>query len=102
MSTAPSALSDVMSNSYDPLNSDSGQSSAPVAAVAQASAPATPSTAPPSASAPAFSGYSQPAASDSGAASQPAPTSRLGAILGAVAKTVSTGLAGIPDKGRPS
>lgn len=30
------------------------------------------------------------------------PTSRLGAILGAVAKTVQTGLAGIPDKGRPS
>src|ERR1700676_2169528 len=30
------------------------------------------------------------------------PPSRLGAILGAVARTVSTGLAGIPDKGRPS
>lgn len=32
----------------------------------------------------------------------PQPTSRLGAILSAVAKTVSTGLSGIPDKGRPS
>lgn len=31
-----------------------------------------------------------------------APTSRLGAILSSVAKTVDTGLAGIPDKGRPS
>lgn len=30
------------------------------------------------------------------------PPSRLGAILGAVAKTVSTGLAGIPNQGRPS
>ena len=30
------------------------------------------------------------------------PSSRLGAILSAVARTVSTGLSGIPDKGRPS
>lgn len=30
------------------------------------------------------------------------PASRLGAILGTVAKTVSTGLAGIPNQGRPS
>jgi len=33
---------------------------------------------------------------------QPQPTSRLQAILGAVAKTVTTGLAGIPNQGRPS
>jgi hypothetical protein len=32
----------------------------------------------------------------------PQPTSRLGSIIQAVAKTVSTGLQGIPDKGRPS
>jgi hypothetical protein len=38
---------------------------------------------------------------DDGADSAP-PQSRLGAILGAVARTVSTGLSGIPDKGRPS
>lgn len=32
----------------------------------------------------------------------PAPQSRLGSILGAVARTVDTGLAGIPAGGRPS
>lgn len=32
----------------------------------------------------------------------PQPTSRLGAILGAVARTADTGLAGIPAGGRPS
>jgi len=33
---------------------------------------------------------------------QPKPTSRLQAILGAVAHVASTGLAGIPNQGRPS
>src|SRR5689334_9676974 len=51
---------------------------------------------------------SQPSASSGGVATSESdaretpPQSRLGAILGAVARTVSTGLAGVPDKGRPS
>jgi hypothetical protein len=51
---------------------------------------------------------SAPSPQSGGVASGPddgadsAPTSRLGAILGAVARTVSTGLSGIPAGGRPS
>lgn len=47
----------------------------------------------------------QAATQDPNAATAPTPaqpTSRLGAILSSVAKTVDTGLAGIPNKGRPS
>lgn len=42
------------------------------------------------------------AAPSQAAPAAPAPTSRLGAILQSVAKVASTGLQGIPDKGRPS
>lgn len=64
--------------------------------------PVTPNIPPPDGSNAAPPG-APPATTPSPAAPAPAqPQSRLGAILGAVAKTVDTGLAGVPAGGRPS
>ena len=41
-------------------------------------------------------------AATSGPQGPPAGSSRLVSVLGAIAKTLSTGLAGVPDRGRPS
>src|ERR1700742_2840711 len=42
-----------------------------------------------------------PQASTAQPAAQPKPTSRLAAILSAVANVASTALSGVPDRGRP-
>jgi len=61
------------------------------------------SAAPPDTSAQSQAAPTAPAASQNAPpAAAPQPTSRLGSIMQAVSQAVTTGLAGIPDKGRPS